>query len=136
MNMSALFIKRPVTTTLLMLGILVFGGLAYQVLPVADLPSVDFPSIRVQASLPGASPETMAASVALPLEKQFTSIAGVTSFNAYAAVRLAQLDSGAFIDFVGPRPGVLRFNASGEVEVARRSRRPDDEDWKTGEHSP
>ena len=82
MNMSALFIKRPVTTTLLMLGILVFGGLAYQVLPVADLPSVDFPSIRVQASLPGASPETMAASVALPLEKQFTSIAGVTSINS------------------------------------------------------
>ena len=65
-----------------MLGILVFGGLAYQVLPVADLPSVDFPSIRVQASLPGASPETMAASVALPLEKQFTSIAGVTSINS------------------------------------------------------
>ena len=64
-----------------MLGILVFGGL-YQVLPVADLPSVDFPSIRVQASLPGASPETMAASVALPLEKQFTSIAGVTSINS------------------------------------------------------
>ena len=82
MNLSALFIKRPVTTTLLMLGILVFGGLAYQVLPVADLPSVDFPSIRVQASLPGASPETMAASVALPLEKQFTSIAGVTSINS------------------------------------------------------
>jgi HAE1 family hydrophobic/amphiphilic exporter-1 len=82
MNLSAIFIKRPVTTTLLMLGILVFGGLAYQVLPVADLPSVDFPSIRVSAALPGASPETMAASVALPLEKQFTSIAGVTSINS------------------------------------------------------
>ena len=82
MNLSAIFIKRPVTTTLLMLGILVFGGLAYQVLPVADLPSVDFPSIRVSAGLPGASPETMAASVALPLEKQFTSIAGVTSINS------------------------------------------------------
>ena len=82
MNLSALFIKRPVTTTLLMLGILVFGGLAYQTLPVADLPSVDFPTIRVSASLPGASPETMAASVALPLEKQFTSIAGITSINS------------------------------------------------------
>jgi HAE1 family hydrophobic/amphiphilic exporter-1 len=58
MNLSAIFIKRPVTTTLLMLGILVFGGLAYQELPVADLPSVDFPAIRVSASLPGASAET------------------------------------------------------------------------------
>jgi HAE1 family hydrophobic/amphiphilic exporter-1 len=82
MNLSALFIKRPVTTTLLMLGILVFGGLAYQTLPVADLPSVDFPTIRVSAALPGASPETMAASVALPLEKQFTAIAGITSINS------------------------------------------------------
>ena len=66
----------------MMLGILVFGVMAYQVLPVADLPRVDFPTIRCQASLPGASPETMAASVALPLEKQFTSIAGVTSINS------------------------------------------------------
>src|SRR5499426_277309 len=82
MNLSAIFIKRPVTTTLLILGILVFGTLSYQELPVADLPSVDFPSIRVSAALPGASPETMAASVALPLEKQFTSIAGVTSINS------------------------------------------------------
>ena len=64
MNLSAIFIKRPVTTTLLMLGILVFGGLAYQELPVADLPSVDFPAIRVSASLPGASAETVASSVA------------------------------------------------------------------------
>ncbi len=82
MNLSSIFIARPVTTTLLMLGILVFGTLAYQELPVADLPSVDFPTIRVQASLPGASPETMASSVALPLEKQFTSIPGLTSINS------------------------------------------------------
>jgi hydrophobic/amphiphilic exporter-1 (mainly G- bacteria), HAE1 family len=82
MNLSAIFIKRPVTTTLLMLGILVFGGLAYQELPVADLPSVDFPSIRVSASLPGASAETVASSVALPLEKQFTAISGLTSINS------------------------------------------------------
>src|SRR6202040_2630846 len=67
MNLSALFIKRPVTTTLLMLGILVFGVMAYRLLPVSDLPVVDFPTIQVQAGLPGANPETMATSVALPL---------------------------------------------------------------------
>ena len=82
MNLSAIFIKRPVATTLLTAGILIFGGLAYRQLPVADLPSVDFPTIRVQASLPGASPETMASSVALPLEKQFSAIAGLTSMNS------------------------------------------------------
>ncbi|MGH9148639.1 MAG: efflux RND transporter permease subunit, partial [Vicinamibacterales bacterium] len=82
MNLSALFIKRPVTTTLVMLGIMVFGIMAYRVLPVADLPAVDFPTIRVQAGLPGASPETIASSVALPLEKQFATIAGLTSINS------------------------------------------------------
>jgi len=82
MNLSAIFIKRPVTTTLLMLGILVFGGLAYRELPVADLPSVDLPSIRVSASLPGASAETVASSVALPLEKQFATISGLTNINS------------------------------------------------------
>ena len=61
MNVSELFIKRPVTTTLIMLGIIVFGMMAYRTLPVSDLPTVDFPTIQVQASLPGASPETMAA---------------------------------------------------------------------------
>jgi hydrophobic/amphiphilic exporter-1 (mainly G- bacteria), HAE1 family len=82
MNLSSIFIRRPVTTTLLMAGILVFGALAYQQLPVADLPSVDFPTIRVTAALPGASPETVASSVALPLEKQFSTIAGLTSMNS------------------------------------------------------
>jgi HAE1 family hydrophobic/amphiphilic exporter-1 len=82
MNLSAIFIRRPVTTTLLMLGITVFGVLAYLQLPVADLPSVDMPTIRVSAALPGASPETMASSVALPLEKQFTTISGLTSINS------------------------------------------------------
>jgi HAE1 family hydrophobic/amphiphilic exporter-1 len=82
MNLSVIFIKRPVTTTLLMAGLLVFGILAYRQLPVADLPAVDFPTIRVNASLPGASPDTMASTVALPLEKQFTAIAGLTSMNS------------------------------------------------------
>ena len=82
MNLSALFIKRPVTTTLIMLGILVFGTMAYRTLPVSDLPTIDFPTIQVNASLPGASPETMASTVALPLEKQFASIAGLTNINS------------------------------------------------------
>src|SRR5712675_3807351 len=82
MNISELFIKRPVTTTLVMLGILVFGTMAYQRLPVSDLPSVDYPTIQVQAGLPGASPETMASTVALPLEKQFAGIAGLTNINS------------------------------------------------------
>src|SRR5881296_1628134 len=77
MNISALFIRRPVMTTLVMMGILVFGLMAYRLLPVSDLPNVDFPTITVNASLPGASPETMASAVATPLEKQFSTIAGL-----------------------------------------------------------
>ena len=77
MNFTALFIKRPVMTTLIMVGILGFGSLAYTKLAVSDLPSVDYPTITVNASIPGASPETMASSVATPLEKAFTTIAGI-----------------------------------------------------------
>jgi hydrophobic/amphiphilic exporter-1 (mainly G- bacteria), HAE1 family len=82
MNFAALFIRRPITTTLIMLGITVFGVMSYQILPVSDLPTVDFPTIQVQAGLPGASPETMASSVALPLEKQFATISGLDSVNS------------------------------------------------------
>src|SRR5438876_7104627 len=82
MNLSELFIKRPVTTTLIVLGIIVFGAMAYRLLPVSDLPAVDFPTIQVNAGLPGASPETMASAVALPLEKQFATIAGLNSINS------------------------------------------------------
>ena len=82
MNVAAPFIRRPVATTLLVLSILIFGILGYRLLPVSDLPTVDFPTIQVNASLPGASPETMAASVATPLEKQFATIAGVTSISS------------------------------------------------------
>ena len=77
MSISELFIKRPIMTTLVMMGILLFGIMAYRLLPVSDLPNVDFPTITVSASLPGASPETMASAVATPLEKQFSTIAGV-----------------------------------------------------------
>ena len=71
MNVSEIFIRRPVMTTLLMAAILLFGVFSFQQLPMSDLPSVDFPTIQVSASLPGASPSTMASSVATPLEKQF-----------------------------------------------------------------
>ena len=77
MTISGLFIKRPVMTTLVMTGILLFGIMGYRLLPVSDLPNVDFPTISVSASLPGGSPETMAAAVATPLEKQFSTIAGI-----------------------------------------------------------
>jgi len=79
MNIAAIFIRRPVMTTLVMLAIVLFGIMAYRLLPVSDLPNVDFPTINVNASLPGASPETMAASVATPLERQFSTIAGLDS---------------------------------------------------------
>ncbi len=82
MNLAEPFIRRPVATTLLVLSILIFGIMGYQLLPVSDLPTVDFPTIQVNASLPGASPETMAASVATPLEKQFSTIAGVSSISS------------------------------------------------------
>ncbi|HVZ48605.1 MAG TPA: efflux RND transporter permease subunit, partial [Gemmatimonadaceae bacterium] len=91
MNITGLFIKRPVMTTLVMAAILVFGALAYRQLPVSDLPTVDFPTIQVSASLPGASPETMASAVATPLEKQFTTIAGLdnmTSTNGLGATSI------------------------------------------------
>ncbi len=79
MSFSALFINRPVMTTLVMLAILLFGISAFRQLPMSDLPNVDFPTISVSASLPGASPETMAAAVATPLERQFSTIAGIDS---------------------------------------------------------
>ncbi len=82
MNISEPFIKRPVMTTLVMTGILLFGIQAYRLLPVSDLPNVDFPTILVGASLPGASPETMASAVATPLERQFTTIAGLDSMTS------------------------------------------------------
>jgi HAE1 family hydrophobic/amphiphilic exporter-1 len=80
--MTALFIRRPVMTALVMIGILFFGTVAYRRLPVSDLPTVDFPTISVNANLPGASPETMAAAVATPLEKQFSTIAGIDNMTS------------------------------------------------------
>jgi HAE1 family hydrophobic/amphiphilic exporter-1 len=82
MNFAEPFIRRPVATTLLVLTILIFGLMGYQLLPVSDLPTVDFPTIQVSANLPGASPETMASSVATPLEKAFSTVNGITSISS------------------------------------------------------
>ena len=104
MNIPELFIRRPIMTTLVMLSILVFGIAAYRLLPVSDLPNVDFPTIQVTASLPGASPETMASAVATPLERQFSTIAGLdsmTSTNALGNTRIT-----------------LQFNLSRNIDAA------------------
>src|SRR5215470_5989913 len=79
MNISEVFIRRPIATSLLMLAIAMFGVIAYRALPVSDLPQVDYPTLNVNASLPGADPGTMASAVASPLERQFTTIAGLDS---------------------------------------------------------
>jgi len=86
MNITATFIYRPVATTLLTIGVTLVGIVAFRFLPVASLPQVEFPTINVSASLPGASPETMATSVAAPLERQFTRIAGVTEMTSGSAL--------------------------------------------------
>ncbi len=91
MNISALFVRRPIATALLTFGLAFFGTLAYVSLPVSDLPAVDFPTISVNASLPGASPETMATAVATPLEKQFSTIASLDSMTSTSAEGTAQI---------------------------------------------
>ncbi|MDB6145473.1 MAG: Cobalt-zinc-cadmium resistance protein CzcA [Pseudomonas sp.] len=86
MNLSAPFIHRPIATTLLAVGLALFGALAFNLLPVAPLPEVDFPSISVRASLPGADPATVATSVATPLERQFGQIAGITQMTSVSTL--------------------------------------------------
>src|SRR5216684_845503 len=86
MNLSAPFIDRPVATTLLTLGVALAGAIAFRLLPVSPLPQVDYPTISVQASLPGASPETMASSVATPLERHLGQIADVTEMTSSSSV--------------------------------------------------
>ena len=86
MRITDFFIRRKVTTTLLMTAILVFGILSYLGLPVSDLPTVEYPTIQVQASLPGANPDTMASSVATPLEKEFSTIAGIDSMSSSSSL--------------------------------------------------
>ncbi len=91
MNLSQIFIQRPVMTTLLMVAIVVFGLVGYRYLPIAELPNVDFPTILVSASLPGASPETMASAVATPLEREFSTISGLKSMNSVNAKGQTQI---------------------------------------------
>src|ERR1700726_1024058 len=91
MNLTALFIRRPVMTALVMMGILLFGIQGYRALPVSDLPNIDFPTLQVQSSLPGASPETMASSVAAPLERQFSTIAGLDNMTSSSAMGFANI---------------------------------------------
>jgi HAE1 family hydrophobic/amphiphilic exporter-1 len=104
MNISGLFIRRPVTTTLVMVGILIFGAMGYKSLPVSDLPTVDFPTITVNANLPGASPETMASGVATPLEKNFSTIAGLDSMSSTSSLGRTQI--------------TLQFNLSRNIDAA------------------
>jgi hydrophobe/amphiphile efflux-1 (HAE1) family protein len=91
MNISETYIRRPIATSLMMLGLLVWGGATYGLLPVSALPNVDFPTIAVTATLPGASPETMASSVATPLEQQFAAIPGLASMNSTSGLSSTQI---------------------------------------------
>jgi len=104
MSISASFIRRPVATTLVMLAVLLFGMVAYRSLPVSDLPNVDLPTLLVTASLPGASPETMASSVATPLERQFSTIAGLSSMNS--------------VNTLGGSQITLQFDLSRNIDAA------------------
>src|SRR5215468_2202644 len=91
MNISQAFIERPIATSLMMAAIALFGGVAYRALPVSDLPNVDLPTLLVTASLPGASPDNMASSVATPLENQFSMIAGLESMTSINSLGTTQL---------------------------------------------
>jgi hydrophobic/amphiphilic exporter-1 (mainly G- bacteria), HAE1 family len=103
-NLAELFIRRPIATTLVMAAILISGIAGYRLLPVSDLPNVDFPTILVSASLPGANPDTMASSVATPLERQFSTIAGVDSMSSVNALGITQV--------------TLQFNLSRDIDAA------------------
>src|SRR5690348_8356125 len=106
MSISTPFIQRPVATTLLIIAITLAGIIAYFQLPVSPLPQVDFPNVNVHAQLPGASPEVMAASVATPLEKQFTRIAGITEMTSRSSLGSAQV--------------TMQFDLSRDVNAAAR----------------
>ncbi len=106
MNFSAPFIRRPIATTLLTIGVALAGIIGFRMLPVAALPQVDFPTIQVSAGLPGASPETMATSVAAPLERQFGRIAGVTDMTSTS--------------YLGSTSVVLQFDLDRNIDGAAR----------------
>ncbi|HEX9276565.1 MAG TPA: efflux RND transporter permease subunit [Casimicrobiaceae bacterium] len=91
MNIAEIFVRRPVMTVLVMTGILIFGIIGYRLLPINALPNVDFPTIQVQAQLPGANPDTMASAVATPLEKQFSTIAGIDTMTSVSTNGIATI---------------------------------------------
>src|SRR2546426_9859317 len=109
-GISELFIHRPITTTLVMIGIVLFGFIGYHSLPVSDLPTVDYPTINVNASLPGANPGTMASSIATPLERQFSGIAGIDSINS--------------TNSQGSTSITLQFNLSRNIDAAAQDVQP------------
>ena len=86
MNLTGLFIRRPVMTALVMIGIILFGIAGYRNLPVSDLPNIDFPTLQVSATLPGANPDTMASSVATPLERQFATVPGIDTMTSTSSI--------------------------------------------------
>ena len=106
MSISEPFIRKPVATTLLTIALALAGVIAFRLLPVAPLPQVEFPTIQVQASLPGASPETMASSVATPLERQFGRIAGLTELTSTS--------------YLGATSIVLQFDLNRNIDAAAR----------------
>lgn len=106
MNISAPFIKRPVATTLLMVAFVLFGLATMNLIPVSPLPQIDYPTIQVSASMPGASPETMASSVAAPLEKQFSHISNVTEMTSTSVLGSSQI--------------VLQFDLNRDINGAAR----------------
>src|ERR1700722_4051319 len=106
MSISEPFIQRPVATTLLTIAIALAGGVAFRVLPVSPLPQVDFPTISVSASLPGASAETMASSVATPLERQLGHIAAVTEMTSSSSLGSTSL--------------TLQFDLNRDIDAAAR----------------
>src|SRR6266849_3350159 len=106
MNISAPFIRRPVATSLLTVALALAGAVAFRLLPVSPIPQVEFPTIQVQAALPGASPETMASAVAMPLERQFGRIAGVTDMTSTS--------------YLGSTAIVLQFDLSRNIDEAAR----------------
>ncbi|MCC8370796.1 MAG: efflux RND transporter permease subunit [Rickettsia endosymbiont of Stiretrus anchorago] len=104
MGISEIFIKRPVLATLFMATILLFGIFGYRLLPVSVLPDIDFPTIQVSVSLPGADPTTMASSVALPLEKQFSTISNIDSMSSVNSAGSTQI--------------TLQFDLSRDIDAA------------------
>src|SRR5579885_2313276 len=106
MNLSEPFIRRPVATSLLAAAVALGGAAAFRLLPVSPLPQVEYPTIQVTASLPGASPETMASSVATPLERQFGHIAGLTEMT--------------YSSYLGSTIIVLQFDLSRNIDGAAR----------------